>query len=323
MSSALDWNWFFSSVAQSVAALVGTLLAFVIASILNQQAAFGRRRDRITELLARSERLREEAGTRYFDWYNRRRLADALNSLESKLDEEEERRKPEDYYKHLHVSQYQSRQEVIAAIANRLDAVDAQKRQEAEARRRRAASSTGLEMRPPDFSMPSSGALQASATQAAADRAELEHEAELIDRFRIEVNDHIRALSILRREAARNPESSNLVRFTLVASGFLFALGVIYPLSFLPVHVPWDRELSMGAFFEILFSLRGVVLSLAVVIFSALVGTLWYINAKLRHSTPELEGLASSSQHLSYSPHLEAFRQNREPSPPLVSPTEK
>jgi hypothetical protein len=319
MISAPDWNWFFSSVAQSVAALVGTLLAFVIASILNNQAAFGRRRDRMSELAARSERLKEAAEARFFHWYNRRRLENALESLEATLEKEKERKKPEEYFAQLHVSAYQPRQEVVAAIGEMLKAFDARKHREAIERQRRASTTAyGLGSLMPDLSMLSSSALQASRLQTASGREELENEGEMINQLRIDVNDHVRTVSMLHREAVRHPESAGLVRVTLIAAGLLFAFGVIYPLSFLPVAVPWDGTLSISAFFTILFSLRGVVLLLAAVTFGALVGILWYINASLRHTTTELATLATWLRHSSYSSYLDAFRKNREASSSAV-----
>ena len=36
----MDWNWFFSSVAQSAAAIVGILAAFIITKILNSQTEY-------------------------------------------------------------------------------------------------------------------------------------------------------------------------------------------------------------------------------------------------------------------------------------------
>jgi cytosine/uracil/thiamine/allantoin permease len=53
----MDWNWFFSSLAQSVAALVGIFAAFVITKIINNQSDFARKATRIREIISTSEKL--------------------------------------------------------------------------------------------------------------------------------------------------------------------------------------------------------------------------------------------------------------------------
>lgn len=66
-SSALDWNWFFSSLAQSVAALVGVFAAFIITKIINNQAEFQRKNLRLRELLSISAKYRDALSGRSFD----------------------------------------------------------------------------------------------------------------------------------------------------------------------------------------------------------------------------------------------------------------
>jgi len=42
----VDWNWFFSALAQSTAAIVGLIGAFVFTKIVNNQAAFAVKRNK-------------------------------------------------------------------------------------------------------------------------------------------------------------------------------------------------------------------------------------------------------------------------------------
>lgn len=57
----MDWNWFFSSLAQSVAALVGVFSAFVITKIVNNQSEFSSKVARTQELLDKSLKYKEAA----------------------------------------------------------------------------------------------------------------------------------------------------------------------------------------------------------------------------------------------------------------------
>ncbi len=82
MSAAIDWNWFFSSLAQSVAALVGIFAAFIITKIISNQSEFQRKNSRLRELLSVSAKYRDALSYRSFDWYNEHTLNDALNELE-------------------------------------------------------------------------------------------------------------------------------------------------------------------------------------------------------------------------------------------------
>ncbi|MDP9176757.1 MAG: hypothetical protein M3O61_03665 [Gemmatimonadota bacterium] len=92
-----DWNWFFSSLAQSVAALVGVTAAFLIARLVNSQSDFAHARARTEELLVGADRLRDAAKARYFDWYIEQALEVALSTVKSivrKIPPDA----PEDYY---------------------------------------------------------------------------------------------------------------------------------------------------------------------------------------------------------------------------------
>ena len=70
----MDWNWFFSSAAQAIAALVGVLGAFLISRLLNNEAAHARNRARTRDLLRSAEQLADRAKARRFQWFNDRSL---------------------------------------------------------------------------------------------------------------------------------------------------------------------------------------------------------------------------------------------------------
>jgi len=67
----MDWNWFFSSLAQSAAAIVGVFGAFIITKILSNQTAFSEKKNRLKELIAKAEKVKVEADELDFGWLNR------------------------------------------------------------------------------------------------------------------------------------------------------------------------------------------------------------------------------------------------------------
>lgn len=67
----MDWNWFFSSLAQSAAAIVGVFGAFIITKILSNQTTFSEKKNRLKELIAKAEKIKVEADELDFGWVNR------------------------------------------------------------------------------------------------------------------------------------------------------------------------------------------------------------------------------------------------------------
>ena len=61
-----------------------------------------------------------------------------------------------------------------------------------------------------------------------------------------------------------------LINLSIIGAVLLFLLGVIYPLSFLPVSSGLPIRYSIRAFFPVLFSLKGFLLSSISIIFSRL-----------------------------------------------------
>jgi regulator of sigma D len=77
----VDWNWFFSSLAQSIAAIAGIVAAFAVTGLVSNQAEFKRQVARGEEHLARCRELVDKLSHRYFSWYNKRRLEEVLESV--------------------------------------------------------------------------------------------------------------------------------------------------------------------------------------------------------------------------------------------------
>lgn len=67
-----DWNVFYSSLAQSTAAFVGLLGAFIITKIINNEQQFNENKILIEDCIVTANNLKMRLKDRYFNWYNTR-----------------------------------------------------------------------------------------------------------------------------------------------------------------------------------------------------------------------------------------------------------
>ena len=287
----MDWNWFFSTVAQAVAALAGIFGAFIIAKLLNNQAAFSRSRSRTRELIRESDRLVDSGKLRLFEWYNERGLAYALHYVEKAL-MEEEAESPDRYYERFSFPEYLPKADALKAIEKAIPEGQAKRRAAEE--RKRIGLFAGIEL------------------HQAVDpvRARFDSERDAIEEWALAVKSHGRAIEEHVELIETQPEQSRIVRLSLIVILLLFWAGVIYPLSFLPVPSGWSPRLSVGSFFTILFSLRGFILSLTTIVFSGLIVGLYALNGSLRHPQEEIAGLRERIPSPWYSDYLRVRFEN-------------
>jgi hypothetical protein len=276
----MDWNWLFSSVAQSVAALVGVLGAFLISRMLNSEAALGRNRSRTRELLRESENLADRANARYFNWYNERTLENGLGDVARAIGHDEAVLSADEYYSTYSFSKYVPKATVLAEIESVI-------KRETERRGRRDYLSLIGSIATPEV------------------RANLTDEREEINQLVIAVKSNIRAVREHLDTVKTNPERSNIVRVALAALLLLFWSGVVYPLTFLPVSLTEPPTLFPVAFFEDLASPRGAMLSMAAVVFTCLILALGVLNERLRHPAGEIRELERWLVPGSYSDFLQ------------------
>ncbi len=293
-----DWNWFFSSLAQSVAAIVGVLAAFMIARLLNSQAQFAQNAARTDELLTGAERLRDAAAIRYFPWYNARTNEDATSRAIRSMNEE---LSAEERYQKAGFSRYTAREDALRAIA---DSIAEAKAIEAARERRERTGAFGLTQAM--LNIPSMKDVMAS---SAVDQQRLE-EGDEIQRLGVEIKHHIRQVEGHLVRLNGNPERSAVVTASLGACALLFYIGVIYPLSFLPIQSGGGFNLSIEAFFEILGSLRGSLLAIVAIVFSGLLLVLYRANEALRHDETRLTRLNEAISLGWYSKYFQVAAEN-------------
>jgi hypothetical protein len=294
--AAMDWNWFFSSLAQSVAALVGIFAAFIITKIINNQTEFQRKSSRLRELLTVSAKYRDALLDRSFDWFNERRLEYALERIEW-IAPDEDFKASEEYYEEINFPQYLPRSEVL----NRIEEKVAQEKTKRNA--------------PPRDRAYSSYVLRPNVFNAELDqqiRESVKEEGERIRALILEVRQHARLVKLHLTELEGNPESSALISWSIIAAVLLFLLGVIYPLSFLPVTIDQPITYSFRAFFPILFSPKGFLLGSITMIFLAIVSTFWWVNVSLKYLPQEVDKLRIAETIENYSEYLRIMKANEQ-----------
>ncbi|MBU1699375.1 MAG: hypothetical protein KJ831_04435 [Candidatus Eisenbacteria bacterium] len=294
-----DCNWLYSAISQSCAAIVGIFGAFILTKIVGAQASFSGRKDRLVEFQLRTKRLLDEARNCYFSWYNDRRWEMAYDTLESTLEREKEFKPSEIYYFEFNYSPFQPKDDVLKAIERTIAREKA--RRKADARRSplessiREQAALGRLIRP---------------KQDTSISASVESEREKIDLLEIKIRDHCRALEFFIRESRRNPEASRLVTGSAFGAIILFFVGVIWPLSFLPIRQDESVSLSIYAFFPTLLSLKGVILSAVSMIFVVGFALFVRINNSLRLQEKSLADIGKYDQVESYSEYFRIKKDN-------------
>lgn len=299
----MDWNWFFSSLAQSTAAIVGIFGAFIITKILSNQAVFDSKKKLVRELTSKSKNLQDEANDLSIDWYNKKIAEWRVERLNAALDKRSDLA-PEDLYEELNFSIYQSKEDSISIIESAMDAHRLRKEAKAAAMRERARQMMErFYVEPQELTIPNITP-HFEIESVKAERAK-------IDAVARNCKQHIRVVRDAFDSIVDNPEHSPQITYTLLLVLVLFYLGVIYPLSFTPAKVDTPISVSISSFLDIAFSIKGLLLTLVSVVFTIVIGMFFLMNIRMRYSTTELEKLKSYSTLGFYSPHFEIAETNK------------
>lgn len=295
----MDWNVFFSTVSQTTGAIVGIFAAFLITKIVANQSEYSRNKEKASDYIHRSRALEHESETRYFEWYNERTAEKELSEIYDSFNETDQILSAEEYYKNLDFSPFQDRKEALKLIQNKVDELSEKKRIEEERVRSeldRLGTGHAVWSNKP-MHMPNLSALAVNTTE----------EREQIDNLLVRTTMQSKMnhdLFVLLRSGS---ESSPLVSVSIVAVILLFFSGVIYPLSFLPLNPSAELSISLGVFWDILFSLKGALLTMMSVIFCGLMLVFLIINNKLKHDIAVLSELEKYSSIGSYSGYFHSY----------------
>ena len=312
-AATTDWNWFFSSLAQSAAAIVGIFGAFIITKILNNQSTFSARRAEAQSLILEGKRISDDAKGRYFEWYNRNTTTHATERVEERL-EEDPSLDADSLFESGGFSPFVPRESALKKIA---DAI-AQRREREKKEREELSALLDAERarldREGKFGY-AAGVLTPQKFPRIPNVnvkliEKLNEEREQIDIVFREASHHSRIVRNFLATIKNNPESSAAISYSLAMIGVLFLAGVLYPLSFLPMPVPGVPSLSASAFVTLVFSIRGSLLTLMTFIFGAVLIMFFFMNYRMKYSTEEIKGLREFLSIGSYSAYFAIFEEN-------------
>lgn len=113
-----DWSVFYSSLAQSTAAFVGLLGAFIITKIINNEQQFNENKILIEDYIVIANNLKMRLKDRYFDWYNTRLREKVFEKLKDASYEDKRilYKSPESIYEEYDFSEFDQKSEVLVAI---------------------------------------------------------------------------------------------------------------------------------------------------------------------------------------------------------------
>jgi len=298
----MDWNWFFSSAAQSAAAIVGIFAAFLITKIIGNQSIFNSKCNTLDELIADAKALEDEAGTRYFNWYNERKIDIEFDKIEEEFINEGVIFTPEEYYKKYNFPEFIEKTKVLNLLNVKCQEYRGKKEKdslEVEAQ---------LKKLGPGRAIVTQRQIHVPTTLTYVHK--VAEERDLIDNLIVKIRLHCRHAENFVSVNHKDPESSPLITASLGLTLILFYFGVIYPLSFLPLRLDSRFEVSVLAFWEILFSLKGLILLVISCVFNAIAIVFFVINLRLKYPTDKIQELSKYSKISSYSSYLKNMEDN-------------
>lgn len=301
----MDWNVFFSTISQTSGAIVGIFSAFLITKIVSNQTTHGQKLGQTSESLALSKKLANETSIRYFDWYGKRKAADAIEKIQEDYEKTKEIKSPEEYHKTVYFSPFESRADSLEIIRNQISVIEAKEKAEEERIRKQ------LEVLGPGRAImtPMHTTIPRMPNLDLINK--LNDERDLIDNLYVRIQHQADINKNLLTDLNSESESSNLISVSILSVILLFFAGVIYPLSFLPLVPNVQISLSLSAFWDILFSLKGVLLTLISVIFGGLMLVFYIANRSLSYKAEIKAELEKYSKATNYSLYFANYEDNK------------
>lgn len=285
----MDWNWFFSSVAQSSAAIVAVFSAFIITKIINNQSQFESNKRRIKKLLNESIRYKEIATYRRIGWYSQYLINKETKKLQEKCKNLEISGSPEEYYFNSSFPSFIKRDGVIQRIDSVMKMPISAK------------SSTPMDNVFKDF----------RPAHELSEEQLITEEQNKIYGLIADVKHHVALLNDLVEELSANPESSAVIRWSILTSMSLFFVGVIYPLGFLPLPQGAVISLSLKYIPDYIFSFTGILLFALALIFSGINLYFLNINSKMVYDQNKIDELNGFSEFSDYSVYFQNMEDNQ------------
>ncbi|MFO3721702.1 hypothetical protein [Pseudomonas sp. HLMP] len=310
-----DWNWFFSTLSQSTAAIVGIIGAFIIAKIFANQATFTEKNNRMKSLTVEAEKILDKIGTINFDWYNKHinaaAYADCSRKIRAVVEEDPAIITDENLlsiFTEAKFSIFTEKKTILENLRKEVEFVcqtniDKRLQKEARERARKEAESgklvghaaiNALIGSMPDFSSLSAPRTVLNIPDFSTPWPALHEERDRITQCHLEAKHHARIVAEFLESARGNPESPPQITWSLLLVGLIFIFGVIYPLTFMPATSA--PEFSITNLWAAFLSVKGALLSLLVIAFTYVFYMFTRTNIKMKYAEDQLNKLHKLSQ---------------------------
>ena len=291
----------------------GIFVAFIITKIVNNKSEFDKKITAISEHINESSKLRKQLDSRYFEWYNRNIKDTDEWTLRCEVRDLFLKHKnfdPVFCYASLELSIYEEQEPLLKKISETIDCHrdEIEETEEPKIKPKKRDSCLAFDLTQPDLSTLRPDP-ELSRIRAEKDR-KVEEEGEIIKGLILQVEYQAKKNQILLNQVRGNPESSRLVNVSIIAIIALFYVGVIYPLSFLPMDANSTIELSISSFCNILFSLKGTILLIISIVFNAIILVFLVANIRLKYSPETLMELDEYTKPGYYSVYISRRDQN-------------
>lgn len=320
-----DWNWFFSSLSQSAAAIVGIFGAFIITKIFTNQTVFHEKKAKSRDLLIQAQKISDTANSFNIEWYNKyynrpeyRDFHDHLEECFPKCEEVQEvtEKLLDDYIESKQFSMFSEKDEIKGELRfialsvfkdnqkkreqRELEVKEIIKLKESMKNNSRAGffGNTNLGAMVGMPSMPSMAHIGMPgygrpfySTYGELGEAPWEKITELREEFSAIYRDaehHARLASEHLASIKGDPESPNQISYALILVLFIFFVGVIYPLSFMPATGAPKLGFSWGLISEYVFSFKGFLLGLISFAFTVIVALFFKTHINMKYPKAEV-----------------------------------
>ena len=250
-----DWNWFFSALAQSAAAIIGILAVFTVSKLMNESERVALKMTELNELFQQHTNIVNRLNNIAFDWMNTRTIEDS-HSLKDLINDgtfdslnTEER----EALLHQELSLYYSEKN-LECLNKRIYAIN----QHAD-----------KTIRAGFFQIPYIPSEQHTIHL----RERLDRERDKAETLKLDAEYLIDKFTCIRNIAERDQNRTRSLVFTLWLLLFGVLLTVVYPLHFLPLqpNVAPSISLSLNNFIEQMATIKGVLLCFLGAFFTSLI----------------------------------------------------
>lgn len=327
----LDWNWFFSSLSQSAAAIVGIFGAFIITKIFSNQTVFREKNTSLRDLLIQAQKISDTANSYDVEWYNETYNRLGYKKFQDYLDEElpdcefvdeVTEQVLNEFIARERFSKFSEGEHIKQALQKITTAVFRNNKKKRELNEAAAEQKEQLDKLSSSLLGTLGGALRlAHMTQQQTGRSIYKEfvpqpalPIERLDKIKdglkeshLQAKHHARLASEFLDSIEGNPESPPQITYALALVLCIFFVGVIYPLSFMPAGGAPVLGLSWDLIVKNVFSFKGYLLGVISLAFSVIVALFFNTHANMRYAADKVDRIKELTNVESYCRYFKFF----------------